>query len=76
MLLTPAQLQRLRREAKKRRGSVGSVVREAIDRAFPAERAGRRAALERMLAGPEIPFGEWDEAKRDLPRVIERGTRR
>ena len=76
VLLTPDQLQRVRREAKKRRGSVGSVVREAIDRAFPAERVQRAAALERVLAGAEIPFGDWEEAKRDLPRTIERGARR
>lgn len=74
VLLTPEQLQRVRREAKKRRGSVGSIVREAIDRAFPPQRVERRAALERVLAGPEIPFGDWDEAKRDLPRTIERGA--
>lgn len=76
ILLTADQLQRVRREAKKRRGSVGSVVREAIDRVYPPERIGRRAALERILAGPEIPFGEWEDVKRDLPRIIERSALR
>lgn len=76
VLLTPDQLQRVRREAKKRRGSVGSVVREAIDRTFPDERIQRRAALDRFLTGPEIPVGEWDDLKRELPRIIERGVMR
>lgn len=76
VLLTADQLRRVRREAKKRRDSVGSVIREAIDRAFPPERVERRAALERVLGGPEIPFGDWDEAKRDLPRTIERAALR
>lgn len=76
VLLTADQLRRVRREAKKRRASVGSVVREAIDRAFPVERVERRAALQRILEGPAIPFGDWDEAKRELPRTIERAALR
>ncbi len=55
-----------------RRGSsVGALIREAIDTAFPAEEdeAGRRlAAGERLLAedAPSGPEPDWAETKEEM----------
>jgi hypothetical protein len=48
--LTEDQMRRLRREARRRKVSLASVVREAIDRVVPDEDAQRVHRVEAMLA--------------------------
>jgi len=48
--LREEQHELLRREARRRRTSVASLVREAVDRVFPDELEQRRAAHRRSLA--------------------------
>ncbi|HJS27272.1 MAG TPA: antitoxin [Actinomycetota bacterium] len=55
ILLDEARYQRVTAEARHRGVSVGSVVREAIDRALPATGPQRRAAAERILSAPDMP---------------------
>lgn len=58
VLIEPEQYDRLRRKARVRGLSVGALVREAIDRAAPAEADERQAAFERLLGLEPIPVPE------------------
>jgi hypothetical protein len=57
ILIEEAQRQRLERVAAARGTSVATVVREAIDLAFPADSEQRRAAAQAVLAAEpmEVP---------------------
>jgi hypothetical protein len=55
ILLDRARYERLAAEARARGVSIASLIREAIDRAFPVSSARKRAALKRILAAPDIP---------------------
>lgn len=48
--LTEEQMGRLRREAKRRGVPIAEIVRDAVDRAVPADPGSRRAKLDRALA--------------------------
>lgn len=50
VLINREQRERLERVARDRGASVGTVVREAIDRAFPSDSADRLDASRRILA--------------------------
>ncbi len=50
VLIEPEQRERLERAAVARGTSVAVLVREAIDLAYPAAAATRRAAADRLLA--------------------------
>ena len=47
--LTEGQMERLRREARRRKVSIAAVVREAVDRVVPDDDARRLAAIETLL---------------------------
>jgi hypothetical protein len=48
--LTEEQMRRLRAEARRRGIPIAQVVREAVDRAVPADPDGRRARHERLMS--------------------------
>ena len=60
--LTDSQHARLGREAARRHVSVGSLVREAVDAAFPEELEARRAARLRSRA----VLGAFDSGRSDV----------
>lgn len=63
--LTEDQMRRLRAEARRRRVSIARIVREAVDRAVPADRLDRKAAYERLLASSgRFHSGTGDLSKR------------
>lgn len=67
VLLDEDRMQRLERAARQRGASVGHLVREAIDLAFPAIPQQRRTAAARLLDRPPLPVeGEWAELKTEL----------
>ncbi len=67
VLLDDDRLERLRRRAAATGSSVGSVVREAIDRELERDDHVRAlAALESFLAAPPVPVGTPEELKREL----------
>ena len=67
VLIDEDRWRRLERAAKRRKVSVGTIVREAIDEQYPGDVDARRAALQAVLdAGPmEVPDIE------DLHRELE-----
>ena len=58
-------MDRLREEARRRRRSVGQLVREAIERHLAEESEGRRQAAEALFAvGASID--DWPELEREI----------
>ena len=47
--LTEDQMQRLRREARRRKVSIAAVVRDAVDQVVPDDDVRRHAAIETLL---------------------------
>ena len=53
-----------------RRQSVSAAIREAIDVAFPADLAKKRAAVRRLLAAERMPVPETvEELKAELDEI-------
>jgi hypothetical protein len=72
ILVTPRQKRCLEAEAKTRGESVGELVREAIDARYgETTREERMAAVERMRAGPKIPYISPEEINRAHEEEIE-----
>jgi predicted DNA-binding protein len=66
VLLDAQRYERLERLARQRGASVATIVREAIDAAFPDDVADRAAAAERILAAEPIPVDDWNHIKDEL----------
>lgn len=60
--LTEVQRERLRGEATRRHRSIGSLVREAVDRAYPDERLEQAERRARARAG----FGRFHSGTNDI----------
>lgn len=66
VLLDERQYERLAAHAVARKVSVGSVVREAIDRMLPATTEERVAAARRILAAQPMPVPSPAELRAEL----------
>jgi len=55
ILIDEPRYRRLAAAARERRQSVSSVIREAIDVAFPADLAEKQAAADAILAAEPMP---------------------
>jgi hypothetical protein len=73
ILLDEPRYRRVAAKARERNTSVAAVIREAIDVAFPAELAKKRAAGKRILAAKPVPVPDWDELKAELDEGHARG---
>ncbi len=60
--LTDPQHERLRREARRRRTSIGALIRDAVDRTYPADAEARREAREEAR---EV-FGRFHSGAHDI----------
>ena len=67
VLLSPAQLARLKRVARREGKSVGAVIRDAVDAFIGAEPDKRRQALEALFA-MEAPVADWEVMKAEIER--------
>lgn len=74
ILLDEERHERLLAESRRRRLSVGALVREAIDRAYPSDAAKRRAAGRAILAAPRMPAPTFEELKAELDELHSRGS--
>jgi len=69
ILFEPSEYGRLEELAQARRRSVGSLVREAVERyVLQPAREERRQAVEWILSG-EDDLGPWEELKEMISRV-------
>jgi hypothetical protein len=71
VLIEVQQRERLEREAAARGASVATLVREAIDIAFPAS-GSRRAAADAILDAAPMAVPEADEFRIELDRAHDR----
>lgn len=60
--LTDEQMDRLRAEARRRRVPIAAIVREAVDRAVPADPGDRRRRFDRAVAA----VGRFDSGSGDV----------
>lgn len=66
VLLDDERYERLRRQAEERGTSIGALIREAVDRAFPAVPPARQEAGRRLLEADPMEVGDWPQMKREL----------
>ena len=69
VLLDPQRHRRLQTEASRRGVSVATLVREALDAAYPATTAERRAAGESILSAPPMPVPSVAELVEELEEL-------
>jgi hypothetical protein len=73
ILLDEEQFKRLSKEASSRNVPVAALIREAIDRTYPAVSSRRAAAVRRILAAPGMPVPDPPELRAELDEL--RGRR-
>ncbi|HEU4866145.1 MAG TPA: hypothetical protein VFV09_00315 [Actinomycetota bacterium] len=73
ILVDEERWQRLEQQAKRRGSSVATLVREAIDLAFPSGEASAEDAAREFLARPPVDLGDWVASKREIEAGMERG---
>ena len=66
VLLDESRYERLERLARRRGTSVATIVREAIDTAFPEEADDRAEAARQLLAAAPIAVGDWTSMKHEI----------
>ena len=66
VLLDAQRYERLEQLARRRGASVATIVREAIDAAFPDDVLDRAEAAEHILAAEPLPVDDWDHMKNEL----------
>jgi hypothetical protein len=66
ILLDEERYVRLEDRARRTGASVGALIRQAIDIAFPGAPSDRERAGQALLDAEPIPVADWPELKRDL----------
>ena len=72
VLIDEQRWARLQNEAHRRKVSVGTVVREAIDERYPPEAERRAAAIQAVLDADPIPVSDIAELKKELNEIRSR----
>ena len=75
ILLDPAEMEALRRLAKKAKKSVGALIREAVkEKYLTPTRKEREAALRRLLSAEcQIDLPPWMQVKKELEESMGTG---
>lgn len=63
ILLEPEQFERLERISEETGASIGSLVRNAVDRYYPGQSLTKEAAIERLLSSESVPMEDWEIEK-------------
>lgn len=66
VLVDEERFQRLERRSKDTGASIGTLVRRALDEAYPGVPRDRRAAGERLLAAKPMRVEDWDVMKAQM----------
>lgn len=67
ILLDDERYERLQRQARRNGKSIGGLIREAIDRAYPQVPESRKRAVEAILnAEPGPAIDDWSKFKREM----------
>lgn len=73
VLLDEPRWVRLEGQARRRGTSVATLIREAIDLAYPDGEGGAAEAAARFLDRPPLDLGDWAQAKADIEDGMARG---
>jgi hypothetical protein len=73
ILIDEQRYRRLATRARETNRSVASLIREAVDRAYPDNSGARRKAAERILAAPRDPTPSVEALRAELDEL--RGRR-
>jgi predicted transcriptional regulator len=76
VLIDPQQWARLQEEANRRKVSVSTLVREAIDERYIRRDQERRAALNALLEAEPMPVTDFEDLRLDLDEIRGRQGRR
>lgn len=66
ILLDEDRHRRLERRSAETGASIGALVREAIDVAFPEVRSDRERSARALLSADPMPVQDWAELKEEL----------
>jgi hypothetical protein len=67
------EYEELKAEARRRGVSVGEYIRETLRRTrLRPSRAEREAALDRLINGPVVDIGTWEEVKPLIGRYVDK----
>lgn len=73
ILFDRRDFEELKAEARRRRMSLGELIRETMRRTYRRPSAARRRrALAFWTSGPEIDVGTWEEAKKLIGRWVDK----
>jgi len=72
VLIDEERWSRLEDEASRRKVSVSTLIREAIDERYPGRDQERRAALCALLDAEPMPAPDVDDLRRELDEVRSR----
>lgn len=72
VLLDEERFARLQRRAEETNRSIGALVREAIDVAYPVAGPTRAQAFERLRKAPVADHGSPEDVKRDILSTYDR----
>jgi len=73
VLLSEEQYERLMQESRQRGESLGSLIREAVDRAYTNDRERKLEAVKR-IAAMELPVTDWKAMEEEILRGHLSGT--
>lgn len=71
VLLDEARYARLEQQAARRGASIATLVREAIDAAFPDDGPDRSEAARRLLDAAPIQVSDWRLVKGEIDEMYE-----
>ncbi len=71
VLLDEARYVRLEQHAVRRGASIATLVREAIDAAFPDDGPDRSEAVRRLLDAAPIQVSDWSLMKDEIDQMYE-----
>lgn len=71
VLVDEVRYRRLESIATRQRTSVGTLVREALDRTYGLDGPAPDQAVDRFLERPPLDLGDWAHAKRDLEEAAD-----
>lgn len=72
ILLDEDRFVRLDARAKATGASVGGLVRDAIDAAYPRQGVTRREAVDALLAAEPMEVADWDTMKGEITEMWEK----
>ena len=66
ILLDDSRFEILERESVRTGKPVAELIRDSVDRVYGKDPAGRRAALDELLAERPMPVQDWPSMKSDM----------